>query len=311
MHDIARRFLPLLAFALTPAAAAQETAHADDLVHYLITPQSTDSSLHRFNDPHYIVFERGVKANAPLLVFLPGTGGKPERTSDFANTAARQGYRAIGLSYVDEPAVAAICPRDPDPKCSEKVRQKRTYGDDVTRAIDDRREESIVSRLVKLLTVLQREHPTEGWADYLENGQPKWGRLALSGLSQGAGMAAFIAQKKSVARVILFSIPWDNYGPQRTLAPWVVAGHGATPGERWYGAYHEKEPMAATIARAYKALSVSPAQTRVFTLMPAATLPNGEPAYHASGVGNGATPRKADGTPAYLDDWRFLLGDVR
>ena len=123
--------------------------------------------------------------------------------------------------------------------------------------------------------------------------------------------AAFIAQKKSVARVILFSSPWDNYGPQRTLAPWVVAGHGATPSERWYGAYHEKEPMAATIARAYKALAISPAQTRVFTLSPAAKLPNGEPSYHASGVGNGATPRKADGTPAYLDDWRFLLVDMR
>jgi hypothetical protein len=69
--------------------------------------------------------------------------------------------------------------------------------------------------------------------------------------------------------------------------------------------------MAATIARAYKALAISPGQTRVFTLMPPAKLPNGEPSYHASGVGNGATPRKADGAPAYLDDWRFLLGDMR
>jgi hypothetical protein len=27
-------------------------------------------------------------------------------------------------------------------------------------------------------------------------------------------------------------------------------------------------------------------------------------------VGNGATPRAPDGTPAYLDEWRAMLGDV-
>ena len=135
----------------------------DTLVKYWIAPASADSSIKRFNELEYVVFERHVKASAPLFVFLPGTDGRPANTTDFSNTAARQGYRAIGLTYNDVPAVAQICPRDPDPRCAEKVRQKRIFGDDVTRLVDDRQEESIVNRLVKFLQKLQRDHPEDGW----------------------------------------------------------------------------------------------------------------------------------------------------
>jgi hypothetical protein len=307
---IARRLL--IAFVVAPVLRAQTTGQSDSLVTYRITPAATDSSIHRFNDPHYVVFERRVKAGAPLLVFMPGTDGKPERTSDFANVAAHQGYRVIGLAYNDVPAVAQVCPRDPDPKCSEKVRQKRIYGDDVTGVIDDRREESIVNRLVKVLNALHREHPDDGWNDYLENGQPKWERIAVSGLSQGAGMAAFIARRSRVARVVLFSSPWDNYGPRRTLAPWLTGGGGATPSDLWFAAYHRNEPTAELIERAYSALRIPSSHIRVFSMEPArmnAAKP--EPPYHPSVVSNGVTPRRPDGTPAYIDEWRFLLGDMR
>jgi hypothetical protein len=294
----------------TRSAVAQAPS-VDTLVEYWIAPAATDSSIRRFDFQQYVVFERHVKSSAPLLVFLPGTDGRPINTTDFTKTAARQGYRAIGLSYNDVPAVAQICPRDPDPRCSEKVRQKRIFGDDVTRLIDDRKEESIVNRLAKLIATLQRDHPDDGWGDYLENGKPKWTRIAVSGLSQGAGMAAFIAQKTPVARVILFSSPWDNYGRQRTLASWVTSGSGATPSDRWYGAYHHSEPMASVIGQAYSALRIPSDHIRVFTLEPARRNAKGEIPYHPSGVANGATPRRPDGAPAYLDDWKFLLGEVR
>src|SRR5438045_4122074 len=142
---------------LAPTGHAQQLAGADSLVTYLVTPAATDSAIHRFTEPNYVVFERRTSATAPLLVFLPGTGGRPQGTSDFANVAARQGYRVIGLEYTDTPAVAEICPRSPDPGCSERVRQKRIFGNDVTSMIDDRPEESIVHRLTSLLVALQRE----------------------------------------------------------------------------------------------------------------------------------------------------------
>ncbi|MDB4913373.1 MAG: hypothetical protein JWM95_1017 [Gemmatimonadetes bacterium] len=295
--------------AIAMLLASPLSVRAQELVKYRLTPESTDSSIHRFNEPHYIVFEKATSSAAPLLVFMPGTGGKPERTSDFSDVAAHQGYRVIGLEYVDEPAVAQVCPRSPDTSCSEKVRQKRIYGDDVTGVIDDRPSESIVNRLVKVLVALDLQHPADGWSGYLENGKPKWSRIAVSGLSQGAGMAAYIAQKALVHRVVLFSSPWDNYGPQQTLAHWVKDGHGETPPERWFAAVHQKEQTAPLIARAYMALGIPSSQIRVLTLEPA--VKNGGNPYHASVVGNGATPRAPDGRPAYLDDWKFLLGSAR
>jgi hypothetical protein len=250
-----------------------------------------------------------VKSDAPLLVFLPGTGGRPLNTTAFSNVAAEQGYRVIGLEYVDEPAVQQICPRDPDPACADKVRRKRIFGEDVTSLIHDPADQSIVARLTKLLVALDREHPQDGWSRYLKDGQPDWTQTAVSGLSQGAGMAAYIAQRTLVARAVLFSSPWDNYGRFRTLAPWVTRGNGATPSDRWYAAYHRKENTADIIPHAYAALRIPESHVHVFTLEPARKVSDNP--YHPSVVGNAATPRKPDGTPAYADEWRAMLGDVR
>lgn len=293
-------------------ACAPMTSHAQDstsaLVRYRISPIEADSRIHRFTEPNIVVFERGVKASAPLLLFLPGTGGRPQNTSEFSIVAARQGYRVIGLEYTDTPAVAQICPRERDPQCSEKVRQKRIYGDQVTSLIDDDASESIVHRFMALLRLLAREHPGDNWQQYIDGDAPAWSRIAVSGLSQGAGMAAYIAQRSRVARVILFSSPWDSYGPGRTLAPWILRGTGETPADRWFGVFHRREPTADQISRAYASLGIPQSQIRVFTLDPAPGAPPG--AFHPSVVANGATPRTADGTPAYLDDWRWLLGDA-
>jgi len=306
---IARLGIVSASLAVATLLHAQELASARPLVVYRIAPSVVDPSTRRFDEPHYIVFDSAAAANAPLLLFLPGTGGRPQNTSDFANVAATQGYRVIGLEYVDTPAVQQICPREPDPDCAEKVRRKRIFGEDVTPLIDDRAEESIVARLTKLLLALDREHPGDGWGHYLKDGAPDWTQIAVSGLSQGAGMAAYIAQRTAVERVVLFSSPWDNYGPRHVLAPWVTRGAGKTPAERWFAAYHKNEQTAETIARAYAALRIPRDHIHVFTLEPARET-SANP-YHPSVVANGATPRAPDGTPAYLGEWRELLGSVR
>ena len=297
-----------LVVVLAAPLAAQAPPPNDSLVRYVVRPSAADPTIARFDAPNYVVYAAGVAPAAPLLVFLPGTNGRPANTTDFADVAARQGYRVIGLEYDDVPAVGQLCPRDPDPRCSEDFRRRRIYGEGGYHGIDDAPAESIVSRLTHLLAALDRDHPAEGWAGYLDGGQPRWSRIAVSGLSQGAGMAAYIATRTPVARVILFSSPWDSYGRDRTLAPWVTAGPGATAPERWYAAYHQREPTADQIARAYVALRIPPSHVRAFVLEPAA---GGAAAYHPSSVGNGVTPRRADGTPAYLEDWKLLLGEAR
>ncbi len=293
-------------FAALGLIAQAVSQPAGDLVTYRVVPHTTDAAIERFNEPHYVVFDRGAAASATLLVFMSGTGGQPAGASDFLRIAAEQGYRVVSLAYNDEPAVVGVCPRDPDPACSEQVRQRRIFGDPVTRRIDDTPAESIVNRLTKLLAALDRDHPSEGWGQYLDAGAPKWDRIAVSGHSQGAGMAAYIAQRKRVARVILFSSPWDFFGRDRRLAPWVLTGPGATPPDAWFGAYHKKENTADLLGESYKALRIPRSHIRVLTLEPARTV--GQNPYHLSVLGNNTTPRDKDGTPLYAADWRFLLG---
>lgn len=284
-----------------PALPAQST-----LVTYRVRPSETDPSITRYDSPHYIVFDSTRPHTANLLLFLSGTGGNPAGASDFLVVAAGQGYRVISLAYNDEPAIIQVCPRDPDPRCSGRAREKRIFGDDVTSRIDDTPAESIVNRLVKLLIKLDHDHPSDGWGQYLAGDAPNWERIVVSGHSQGAGMAAYIAQRKVVARVVLFSSPWDYYGRDREIAPWVRDGNGVTPRDRWFGAYHERENTADLIAREYAALHVPGADVRVFKLEPA--LVTGPNPYHLSMLGNRTTPRDAAGLPAYANDWRFLVG---
>ena len=295
-QQLVRAFVALLASAaLSSPGQAQAQTPDRTLVKYHITPESTDSAIHRFNNPHYIVFERSTTSAAPLLVFMPGTGGMPERTSYFADLAAHQGYRVIGLEYTDEPAVAQICPRDRDPACSEKFRQKRIFGDDVTNAVDNTPAEAIVTRLVKLLQYLDAKFPDEHWGTYLAGSEPDWSKIVVSGLSQGAGMAAYIAKKKLVARVVLFSSPWDFTGRDRKLAPW-ISWPSATPSDRWYAEYHAKENTADLLAQSYRLLGIPADNIRVFDGEP--PNPQGDNPYH------GSTIR----LPVYVPQWQAMFG---
>lgn len=299
---LTRMLSPLVRFALAVASIQV----GGGLVTYRVTPSETDPQIKRFNEPHYIVFDSSTTRSANLLLFMTGTGGNPDNVSDFLKVAAGQGYRVIALAYNDVPAVIGVCPRDPDPRCSANVRQKRIFGDDVTNLIDDSPAESIVNRLVKLLVKLDHDHPSDGWSEYLNGDVPRWERIVVSGHSQGAGMAAYIAQRKRVARVVLFSSPWDFYGRDRQIAPWVLKGPGATPSDFWFGAYHEKENTASLIAEEYHALRIPSSHVRVFKLEPARVV--GPNPYHLSMVGNRVTPRDQSDAPAYADDWRFLIG---
>jgi hypothetical protein len=217
----------------------------------------------------------------------------------FLRIAANAGYRVISLAYDDEPSVAQACFRSDVPTCAERFRQKRIFGDAVSADIDDRVAESIVNRLVKLLLKLRHDHPTDGWDYFLVDGAPLWSRIAIAGHSQGGGMASFVAKKKAVARVVVLSGGWDlrihersRSARNQTLASWYKAP-SVTPPERWFAAYHEKEPTAALIAESYRLMNIPTAQIRVVTREPQ-KLQN----YHGSVVGNSRN----------VPDWQFLVG---
>ena len=266
-----------------------------------VVPTDADPAVNNFNEPNFIVVPDDVKPKAPLVVFLPGTSGRPANAQAMLSIIAEQGYRVIGLQYNDEPAVVQVCSRKEDPDCSSLFRQQRIYGNTKDAPITNSVEESIVHRLTKLLQYLHQTQPNAHWNDYLKKDsnkqdQPDWSNIVISGLSQGAGMAAYIAKQESVARVVLFSSPWDFYGKSRTLAPWLTTP-SATPPERWFAEYHKKEVTADQIAQAYRQLQIPQDHILIFDLEPTGKSTSKNP-YHGSTV-------KFLG---YEPQWRWLYG---
>ena len=293
-----------LALLMAPSASAQsdQCQSTERFIVYCVKPSQTDPRITRYDDPHYITFARGTEnRDAPLLVFMPGTNGKPPGAVDFLRTAAEQGYRVISLEYNDDTSIAVFCPSRPDIRaCSARFREMRLYGQiTVDPSIDNTRPEAIVERLYALLRWLDKIYPHERWSRYFNNEGMIWDRIALSGQSQGAGMAAFIGKKKLVERIILFSSPWDflpGRSPEKVLAGW-LSWPSVTPPERWFAGYNQRENTAALLQRAYATLQIPPNHIRVFSeILPNARPGRGNP-YHTQGIHN----------PIYKPEWIFFL----
>ena len=126
--------------------------------------------------------------------------------------------------------------------------------------------ECITQRLVRLLTYLHFQNPDRGWDTYLLNiteeealsspsdsivlqGEKSfiatidWSKIILSGHSQGAGHAAFIAMHKTVGRVALFSGPQEGLEDgfyEADKQHW-LSKEIATPAHCWFALKHANE----------------------------------------------------------------------
>jgi len=233
---------------------------------------------------------------APLVVFMPGTGGGENGGPRLLEeTVAHLGNRVIFLPYDTLPPGNQLCPRRP-PQCYWYFRASRTFGGDGA-PVATPPAEAIVTRLASLLRYLDHEHPEAGWRDYIApDGSPAWPNIVVSGLSQGAGMAAFLAKRFPVRRVVLFSSPWDAVGPEQIPAPWLYRS-SATPPDRWWAERHARENTTRLLANAYGALGIPPEHLFVFDggLPPDASGPN---PYHGSTVTQAG----------YVRQWRTMFG---
>jgi hypothetical protein len=282
---------------------------------YRISPSATDPQITRFNvAENWVFYNQRASASADLFLYLPGTSptenGQPfDHFQQFFRTATDAGYNVLALQYDNHPAVAQLCPRVPDPSCAGAVREKRAFGDNVTQIIDDTPAESILNRLVKALEYLVAQHPDQNWGRYLSGQTPNWSRIAIGGHSQGAGMAAYIAKRVEVARVVLLSGPWDFSMPGRVASPW-LSMPSATPPNRWYALYHVQERAADALRNAYSALRIPSDHIRALTQMPVARAGMGDrmDPFHGSVVGDNLTPKGPGGVPVYRGDWAFILG---
>lgn len=278
----------------TCSLAQQDTLFNKGTVVLNIEPSKTDSRITEANTPHLVAYNPSTK-QGKLLLFLPGTGGIASKgPNDFFQIAIQQGYSVINLSYINTPAIAQICKGSTlseNSNCAEEFRIRRIYGTNNFSLVTDESYDAIVNRLTKLLVYLS-EHDKKGkWNRYLEDGKPKWEEIALAGQSQGGGMAAFIAKRELVARVIDFSGGWD-YSAINKIAEW-YSKSSVTPPDRWYGTYHVEEPTAAIIITTYQAMNIPENHIYAFDL----EFPDGAKA-HSNGIRN----------VLYTDKWIALLG---
>ena len=292
---VVRNVLFMILFAAMMAAFTKANASSPEYV----KPSQANPNVQQYDTPNVVISLSEGGAPPPLAIFLPGSKGRPENVLPLLNIVAQQGYRVIGLSYNDEPSLSQVCPRNPNPQCSANFREVRTFGDGVG-PVENPLDESIVSRLTDLLHYLDRTHPNAGWNTYLDpHGAPAWDRILVSGLSQGAGMAAYIAKRYPVYRVVLFSSPWDTTGHDQHPAPW-LSKTSATAPERWWAERHAQEKTTDLIAHAYQALRIPPDHILIFNegLSAEHQGSRGENPYHGSTVRNSA----------YADQWRQLYG---
>ncbi|WP_157491698.1 BPSS1187 family protein [Maribacter thermophilus] len=259
-----------------------------------VKPSATDPRIEKADTPHFVAYDPS-NEQGKLLLFIPGTNGIALKgPKNLFYTAVRQGYAVINLSYINTPAIARICKGDAlvaNSDCAKEFRNRRVYGDTTFKLIDDRPYDAIVNRLTKLLEYLSENDKNWDWGRYLEDGEPKWSKIALAGQSQGGGMSAFIAKTHEVARVIDFSGGWD-YSSKDKIAKWYFQ-ESKTPLDRWYGTYHVEEPTAATIVETYRAMGIPEDHIYAFDL----EVPEGKRA-HSNGVRN----------TGYRDQWIALLG---
>ena len=306
-----------LAFGLALLACNSSSGPATAVVERRISPVTVNASITSWTDDHHVWLPANAVQSTRIMLLLPGTNGRPANGRLIGAKAAEQGYRVIGLMYPDNLAVVSECNGDADTECMAKMRSEIIQGTDVSSHVVVDRDNSIDGRLADLIAHLAATYPNENWSGFLQtDGTPSWDRIAVGGLSQGGGHAAYIAKLRAVPRVVMFGAPADGYDGQP--APWMQLG--ATPVNRYYGFRHMRDPFA-SIQRNWEALGLPAlgatkevqANTTVFDgshMLVTDILPaTGSYSHaHSSVFADFATPVRAGGEPVFLAAWRYLLG---
>ena len=312
-----RAWMVVPSVCLVMLACGDVQAPSGAVTERVIAPMAANPLIRNWTAEHYVWLPSADAANGKIMLLLPGTGGAPRDGRLVGMTAARVGYRAIGLMYADDRAVVDECQSDPDPACMALMRAEIIAGGDQSPHVSVDVDNSIDGRLADLIRYLSSHFADEGWGDFLTaQGALRWDRIAVSGLSQGGGHAAYIAKLRAVPRVVLFGAPADGFNGQP--APWMQLG--ATPADRYYAFRHARDPFT-SISPNWESLGLQQfgapvnvdASTSAFSsshlfitdLLPATqTYAHAHPSVFVDAV----TPKRGDGTPVFEPLWRYLFG---
>lgn len=289
-----------------------------------IEPRVTDPAIDRWPTPHYVSCDTAVPHRGQLVLFMPGTRGTPSMYTTLANEAAKAGFHAVNLSYSNDKAIEwEICRKSDDPDCLEKVRLQQLEGGNHSSGIEVSRANSMEYRLLALLRHLDREYPDEQWGQFIDGDSPEWKKVVATGHSQGGGAAAMTGKYRDVARVVMFA--WCDMSNGET-ARWINADT-VTPIERFFAFRHVEDRIDST-RKVWKAFGlekfgpevnvddIDPPYGDSHMLVSSVPVPEGlSPGRwnanllpHLMVILDEHLLRKPDGSPLYLDAWRYLWG---
>jgi len=178
-------------------------------------------------------------AKGVLNVFLAGTGAPADCCTGFLQSGIKNGLHTLGLSYqfckFSVSATAQWCNTNEPGQCGcqEGVHREVILGGGGKLSgglVNVTEKNSIVSRLIASLRYLDTHFATEGWGQFLTSGGGvDWSKVVVSGHSQGAGHAAYIAKMlQGVRRAVLLSgaedqnvsCSWQGQPGWRTPPEW-------------------------------------------------------------------------------------------
>ena len=224
---------------VAPAGPASSPPSVERLIFATITDSDITSAPGAGEAPHVVINPPpSVTSKGELVVFLPGTQGRPAQYSYLLRSAAGWGFYAVGLNYPNQTAMASLCRTSSDPNCYWAARSDVLFGDGtaVSGQSDVTPADSIVNRLDKLLVYMDANFPGEGWGQFLlPDSTVDWSKVVLAGHSQGGGHVGVMAKTVGLARAVYFSSPDDWNDLTNQPADWTVSKPNVTPASRQYG----------------------------------------------------------------------------
>lgn len=297
--------------AITLGAAC--ASHAQSLRTEVVLPRDTDPDITGWLGAHFVAVDNSVPARNRLFVYLHGQGGTGGGATELVRSAAQLGLHAVGLTYPNDWSPFNLCSGGSDPNCAENLRREIIDGVDRSTFINVTPTESLQNRLAALIAFEHATRPTEGWGQFLANGQVQWDKVVVWGHSQGGGNAGVLARHVVLAGVCTSAPAAD--GGQGNPAPW-WASH-ATPAERYFGLCHTQDAIGAKLAfwsalgmaqfGALQDVATTPSPYAGSHTLSTSVAPAVAGQYHNSVVADAVTPRDAQGVPVYKPVWQYMI----
>jgi hypothetical protein len=222
-----------------PVSTGTQPPSVERQVYATVTDSAITAAPGNGEAPHVVINPSPlVSPRGELVVFLPGTQGRPAQYTDILRTAADLGFHAVGLNYPNQTAMGSLCRTSSNADCYWTARNEVLFGDrtPVSGQSDVSPADSIVNRLSKLLVWMDQQHPDEGWGQFLLGADAvDWSKVVLAGHSQGGGYVGVMAKTVVLDRAVYFSSPDDWNALTDTPADWTLTKPNVTPAERQFG----------------------------------------------------------------------------